>query len=321
MYRVQPVYPEKLTLLRRGYNKAIRKLYGEPKRAAIRKRFANSRPAPDFGQTAVLTVHSLVCHRDMWMSICSLKSLLLAVGEPMQFCLHDDGTLSGADQDLLKHHFPSARLITRREADARSEKILAQYPNCRAWRNDHVMSLKLLDVANAGSAGRMAYVDSDILFFEKPSFWVEELKKQKGQSFFNRDMGCFYAFSPEKIREELNVQVLNEINAGLWIMDRNCLSLEKIENWLGRQFVRAVYDKKKHYLEQTMVAMLAAEYAEPAGYFPESYDVAFTKPVDRSVCKHYVGRIRHGFELEGIRYLLEYKNFESRWEVFVNDWK
>jgi hypothetical protein len=39
--------------------------------------------------------------------------------------------------------------------------------------------------------------------------------------------------------------------------------------------------------------------------------------VASSVCKHYVGAIRPGFEREGLVYLLDTLRFEARWNQFV----
>ncbi len=95
------------------------------------------------------------------------------------------------------------------------------------------------------------------------------------------------------------------MNAGLWIMNALDIDFLQIENWLQTDFFKQ--HNRKYTLEQTILSMLANKSAHGAEHFPKPYDVDIYKQPQESVCKHYVGKIRHAYELEGVSYLL--KNF------------
>ena len=92
---------------------------------------------------------------------------------------------------------------------------------------------------------------------------------------------------------------------------------DHIEKWLG-EFEEHEKVIKWHRIEQTLIVMLAAVYKKPWMHLPPEYDVAFSKDVSKNICKHYVGAIRFGFELEGVKYLLNEKDFVRRWNNFIH---
>ncbi|HEX8530588.1 MAG TPA: hypothetical protein VF646_11215, partial [Cytophagales bacterium] len=108
------------------------------------------------------------------------------------------------------------------------------------------------------------------------------------------------------------------VNVGLWVMNREDLDLPKTERWLAA-FPADLPPLKKRLTEQTLLAMLATDSANGVAHLPPPYDVAFEKKPEDAVCKHYVGRIRHGFELEGLRYLAGPLDFINRWQHFVRN--
>ena len=72
-----------------------------------------------------------------------------------------------------------------------------------------------------------------------------------------------------------------------------------------------------HLIEQTLVAILMTSGASGAAHLPPEYDLYLEKGLQGDVCRHYVGGIRHLFELEGLRTLLVDLNFETRWRRFA----
>ncbi len=261
------------------------------------------------------SVHSLISRSSLEMGICAYKSLVLGAGKPLPFVFHDDGSLHDDHARRLLAQFPGARVVRRSESDAAWARQLAAYPHCRAWRERHVLALKLLDIMVFSQTPRIAYVDSDILFFEPPAFLLAQLEGGPGTNFFNKDPKDSYVLPAGVIADRFGIAVRDRINAGLSVVNRADIALPVVEAWLADAAVAEVAGA--YLLEQTFMAMLASRSPAGVAHLPDGYDVSLTKPVETSVCKHYVGRIRHGFELEGLRYLEEHLDFKNRWHHFV----
>ncbi len=86
-------------------------------------------------------------------------------------------------------------------------------------------------------------------------------------------------------------------------MNSSDIDLSQIEGWLQTDYLKKYISQYR--LEQTLVSLLAGKSTNGASFFPSEYDVDFFKQPNKNVCKHYVGKIRHGYELEGVRHLLQ----------------
>ena len=272
----------------------------------------NTPPAPQADRGLPFTVHSLLCRRDLPMGICSAKSLNLAAGRALPWFFHDDGSLRDRDIALLVHHFPGCRVITRAEADRVMAGKLALYPLTARARQSYVMMLKLVDLYHFSDRDRVLYVDSDILFFENP---VQLLGNREG-NLFNRDFQSHYLYSGEDLRRFTGIAIRESINAGLSSLDRAGINPARAEELLSS--IPLLEGLIYHRIEQTLVALLASSpQSQGVRYLDAPYDVSLSKPVYGSVCKHYVGAIRPQFELEGLRFLRNERDFLRRWQAFA----
>lgn len=248
------------------------------------------------------TLHMLVCERDHEMAIITAGLFNYRVGTAHRFVFHDDGSLSDRAIATFQEFLPGTRVIRRPEADEVAQEKLKDFPRILAYRRSQIMALKIVDVKLWGQGTRMGYVDSDVLFLKHPKAYVQALEEQPGANYFNRDIEDAYVADRKVIGEATGYEPAPRMNAGLWVMNAQDIRLEQIEAWLGHPFF-APY-AADYRLDQTFIAMLAQDSAAGAKHFPEEYDVDFYKQVDQNVCKHYVGRIRYGYELEGLRYVL-----------------
>jgi len=258
----------------------------------------------------------LVCHRDLFLAICSAKALNLALGEALPWVFHDDGSLKKADGFLLRGQFPGCRLIERAEADA----SFASLPEVAVMRRKHFMLLKLADLSRFAERERILYVDSDILFFRRPDYLLSVLEGDNNRNYFNRDINSCYVAEPEVLRERTGIVPPDRVNGGLSALNRNDISTDKIADLLPRLEIKSGNDVYfSHLIEQTAVSLLAASSPGGWAHLPPEYDVMLEKPVVGAVCKHYVGVIREQYEMEGLMYLLRDMNFLSRWKAFSAD--
>ncbi|MBD0254328.1 MAG: hypothetical protein ICV83_01310 [Cytophagales bacterium] len=297
-------------MIERIYKKIAREI-GNVQRRRIAERVTALRPSPPPGGNAPFSVHALVCKRDVNMAICSGKSLNLAAGKALPWFFHDDGSLGDREVQLLRHHFPGCTVLTRPYADAALQPVLAPFPRVQEARRQYVMMLKLVDLVFFAPRERILYVDTDILFFDKPS----QLLEGGAQNLFNRDIGNSYLYPPAELLAFTGIRVLERVNAGLSSLRKECFGIGEMERVLGQIPLREnlIY----HRIEQTLVALLATASPGGAAHLAPAYDVSYDKPVAPSVCKHYVGAIRPQFEREGLVYLLDALQFEGRWNQFV----
>ena len=276
--------------------------FRDKKRKAIRKKYLASIKARPTNENVPFTAHMMLCKRDLEMAMCSAKAFNQVMDDAMRFRFHDDGSLDESDVAFVEKHVPGTKVILRKEADERAEKELGKYPKILEYRRNQIMSLKIIDVTIWGEGKRFCYVDSDVLFFHKPEFFIKALQDELPKNYFNKDIQNAYMQTPEEIEAFLGIRPCEKANAGLWVMNKADINLDTIESWLNNPgFKKSLYG---YTLDQTFISMLANNSEVGAEHLPTTYDVNFYKKAEDSVCKHYVGAIRHGYELEGLNYLM-----------------
>lgn len=302
---------------RRALHKLYRTIYETPTRKKIAASVLALAPSRPVDEDLPYTVHMLVCHRDLSMAICTARVANLAFGRALPWVFHDDGSLTDDDERSFREHLPGCTVARRVKADRIARERLVNYPEILKYREHQIMALKLVDVKLWASGPRLAYIDSDILFFRRPDFFVEALAGERSKNYFNRDLSDAYVRPADEIGSKVGVRPLDRLNAGLWVMHNDAIDLDKIEGWLKHKAFRGnLYD---YTLDQTFISMLANSSSDGVEHLPQEYDVAYRKDVASSPNKHYVGAIRHGYELEGLQYLMEELDFVQRWEVFASN--
>jgi hypothetical protein len=297
----------------------VRRMLRDRARKRLRTQVAFTAPSPPANRDVPFSPHELVCHQDVLLAICSAKSLNLAMGEALPWIFHEDGSLTAEDHALLLRQFPGTRVVKRTEADAFFDQARATYPLLHELRKKHVMLLKLADLGAFSARDRILYVDSDILFFRPPAFIMEKLRQPGAGNFFNRDIDSAYIVAPQVIEQLTGIPPPTRINAGLSILNRADIQLAQIEDMLNRLHPskRTDWVYYGHLIEQTVVSLLTASSPTGAHHLPEDYDVSLDRPAKGAVSKHYVGVIRHLFEIEGLDLLLREYSFEERWAQFA----
>lgn len=308
-YHLQPAHDPD-NYWQRITGKLKRELLVNPVRKSTRRKFMYMIPTMLHLPIENIDFHTLLCERDVEMMVCSFKALNFFCERNFLYTIHDDGSLREQSIDFIRKNL-AVRIIRRAEADLIIVKELKAYPNIIDYRERQLMALKLIDVKFFSGNQRIAYIDSDVLFFKAPDFFLQKLTlPDQETNYFNKDIANAYIDTAETIRQMTGLPVCENINAGLWVMNRSDIDLDRIENLLGTEFFRQ--HRNKYLLDQTLISILAAESNGGADHLPSSYDVdLFKKPAD-CVGKHYVGKIRHGFELEGLRYIISEKIDSSR---------
>lgn len=296
----------------------IRKTIRNLVRQRLRNQVAFSPPSPVAERGLPFSPHTLVCHQDILLAICSSKALNLAMERALPWVFHDDGSLTSEDIKMLSCHFPGSRIVERKESDL-FYKATENIPFVRRLRKMHVMLLKLGDLHVYSPTNKILYVDSDVLFLKKPDFLLARLFDDCAGNYFNKDIASAYITDSQTIKSLTGVQPPERINAGLSILKKDDIALDKIEGILIKlnSNLRNDWNYYGHLIEQSVVAVLAAQSQGGAFHLPHEYDVSLDKEVSTAACKHYVGVIRDLYELEGLKFLIEKKEFLQRWSDFV----
>lgn len=269
-------------------------------RQRIRRQAIHLLPVHEITDRQQPAIHMLVCRRDYEMAIISALVLNHLGRKGHFFILHDDGSLDHRIECLFHKYLPGSVFIKRAIADKTAAQKLSDYPNLFRLRRENILILKLTDIVLWAQNDRIGYLDSDVLFFKYPLEYIQVLKTASKTTFFNRDIANAYISDKSILKNIYNITLPARINSGLWVTDKKYFDFGLIESWLGHPFLKP--HLSDYRLEQTLFAMLAGMFNTE--HFPSEYDVNFEKKPEASTGKHYVGRIRYGYELEGLNYLI-----------------
>jgi len=274
---------------------AVRRFYDH--RVLSTRPYITGKECPDF------EVHALLGHKHVGMCLWSVKSFLHFSGGAYSVVLHDDGSLTRRDVDILRAHLVDARIVRKGDADEAIRDKIAAFPNCCDYRfernlttdhrggkyNMYIFALRLFDFNLLSDARKILVLDVDVLFFKEPReivAWVRDASST----------GSLYSVEQYVPRRNARYEVVGFdrretapiwANAGLLCFAKSAFSLESIEGWIARD--RAMMDKYATF-EQRMYNLLLQRWGG-AIPLPDSY--AFNYTDEDVVATHFA--IKHLF--------------------------
>jgi hypothetical protein len=283
----------------------LRQKYGHGFRVAhirdsVRPRILKTAPITDTDDHTC-EIHVLTSNQDWLNLIWTLKSFYLMSGRRYALCIHEDGSIAAADVDELRRHFPAARIIRRRDADAQAPEFLRDYPRCLKFRSSNPLSLKIFDSKMYLSSARMLMFDSDLLFFREPSAFLDRAEDPAyRRNTFNGDVATAYSFDWRVVKERLGFDVVERINSGFGVVHAPSIRLDWLEEFLG---LERILDGHPWRIEQTLFALLSSRYG--VELLPDEYSVYLNPGLGGRPFRHYVGAIRHLMYGEGMADLVK----------------
>jgi len=199
--------------------------------------------------------------------------------------VHDDGSLSEADEQSLCQDFPAIRVVRRRIADELMASALTRYPRLRRYRAEHPLALKLLDVVLLSAEPIIAYCDTDILFY-RPALGLFKLP-ERANAVFTCDMYNSYSLRSWQIYRQ-KIACCRYVNSGLFVVNRSILDLDRLEWVLGLNTPPVL----NHYREQTAWAILAANASTLLIHPDDVRIVNADSDVSDLIAGHYVATFR-----------------------------
>jgi hypothetical protein len=290
--RRRPLWLAFQELNREGWSAAWR-------RWRIQRRILDTPPLPT-AEAGPVEVRVLTWRRDWVNLIWALKSFYFFADVDYPLYIHDGGLLPRQAQALRKH-FPDARFVPGAEADSRFPAELRRRRLHRSaeYRGKNVSTRKLFDFVLDSTAEHLVTIDSDIVFFRRPSALLlppEGLSRNR----YNKDDGYWYSMSECELEEAFGLRPPPAVNSGLAVFRRESIDLDAVERYLAHPKLFAdawVTEQTLHALCSTAygIELLSDEYrvGGPAGLTPDL------------VCKHYPGVHRPLLYSEGMRSLID----------------
>ena len=256
---------------------------------------------------AEFSIHMVTCHRHVEMALWCLKSFSYYAEESPHLTIHDDGTLTLRDKELLRSHLDRCTVIDKSEADETMNEVLRDYPLCRLMRarSEFYCALKLFDPSVYTPTDVIVLVDSDILFFQHPSELLHYARC--GIPCFNSDYQDAYALPAKELRRRLNIDVFSTINAGLVVLRRADYDLNFMERYFTC-FSSPIRDVNRH--EQTLHALLLSRSG--AHRLSDVYQISRQRITATTVSHHFVNDgSRLHFYTRGVRALKQCDMFAT----------
>ena len=249
---------------------------------------------PATNDSAPLEIHLLTGKKFWYQTVFCLWTFARHSERTLHPVIYDDGTLTAKFCEPIQRLFPSARFVLQKEIFSWLDDHLpaARFPTLRERWQNYPNIRKLTDV-HVGQSGWKLVVDSDLLFFRRPTFVIDWLE-HPSRPLHAIDCETSYGYSHRLLNNLAGNTVADLVNVGLTGLDSSALDWEKLEYWCRKLHER---EGTHYYLEQALVAMLVA--GRDCANAPATDYV--TKPGDieardcHAIMHHYVANSKRGY--------------------------
>ncbi len=245
----------------------------------------------------------LLTGRNFWdQTMFCLHSFARAAEVTVQAELYDDGTLESRHIELLQRLGPDVRIHRHADLRAQLDRHLPadRFPTLRE-RWEHYPNIRRLIDVHLGGGGWKLVLDSDLLFFRRPELLLRWLAAPD-RPLFSVDCQESYGYSRPLMERLAGAPIPPLVNVGLCGLRSDALDWGEIEAWTAELIAR---ERTSYYLEQALVAMLAARWphvlAPAEEYVTKPSRVEAFAP--RAVMHHYVDTSRRWLYRYGWRRL------------------
>jgi hypothetical protein len=176
---------------------------------------------------AETSLHSAVPHRYLYAYLIAAKSLLRYHNDYAVF-VHDDGSLTTGDKELIERHLPGAQIVDRQEADEHFRKTVDNSFLSKV-RGSYTSYLKLFDTTLYNKSKRIIILDTDTLFLKRPEHIID-WSINGGKPWFH--MAPRGKMKQNKEREIANYSDLQKVHIQTLIMQ----DLEEINSELNSNY-------------------------------------------------------------------------------------
>lgn len=241
-------------------------------------------PAP---AAAPVELHLLTGRRFWYQTAFCLWTFARHAARPLAPVIYDDGSLAPRWREPLARLFPSTRFVDRAAAVARLDEFLPveRYPHLRERWLNYPNIRKLID-PHLGASGWKLIVDSDLLFFRRPTLLLD-WSDAPGQPLHAVDCETSYGYARPLLDRLAGRPLADLVNVGLTGLRSDDLDWDRLESWTAALHAA---EGTSYYLEQALIAMLVA--GRPCTIAPAADYITLPRPPEThspaAVMHHYV---------------------------------
>ncbi len=203
-----------------------------------------------------LPVYFLTGKNYLYQTLFCINSLDKHSGGLFSYILVDDGSFNKAIIHRILKQLPGAVIITQDMILKNLEKTLprTQFPVLWRKRREYPHIKKLTDVHTIPGDNWKLVLDSDMLFYEKPTAIMNWLENP-GSPLHMVDCAESYGYPTAVMARLANASIPPLLNVGAIGLDSAAINWRQIEEW-----ITALEETcgKSYYLEQALSAMLIA---------------------------------------------------------------
>lgn len=254
---------------------------------------------------APLTLYIMTGGRFWYQTVFCLWTFARQSHRALAPVIIDDGSLTPVQSDALLRLFPSTRILRREDNLSRLESLLPQkkFPVLHDRWHHYPHIRKIIDV-HLGSSGWKLVLDSDLLFFRNPGFLLDWLASPS-RPLHAVDCTESYGYSRSLMESLVGAPIPALVNVGLCGLRSDDIDWQQLESWCGAMIAR---EKTHYYLEQALVAMLAARQ-QPCAVAP-AHDYLTLPPKKEAlhptaVMHHYVASAKRWYFQTAWRHAME----------------
>ena len=194
--------------------------------------------------------------RDFWyQTLFCFLSLQRHCDERITPVIYGDGTLGPEARAHIQRVVPWAKFMGREEIETRLDTALpaSEYPTLRERRLDYV-HLRKLTYIHAGCTGGKLVLDSDMLFFDRPSLLIQWLKAPE-RPLHMQDHKDSYGYSRDLMEALAGAPIPERVNVGMVGLRSDEIDWDELEHWCEEMNER---EQACYLQEQALTSMLVA---------------------------------------------------------------
>lgn len=256
---------------------------------------------PEWPGTAPVTLHLMTGRRFWYQTAFCVESFARAARNTVCVELYDDGSLDGACAARLAALGPGVRIHGFAELRRRLDEFLPaeRFPVLRdRWL--HYPNIRKLTDVHLGGAGWKLVMDSDMLFFRRPD-WLLDWMRAPDRPLHAVDFQESYGYTRPLMERLAGAPLPALVNVGLCGLRSEDLDWREIEAWCAGLIAS---ERTNYYLEQALVAMLAAR-SRPCAVAPAGDYLTLPSRAEaldpRAVMHHYVAESKRWYFRYGWR--------------------
>lgn len=231
-----------------------------------------------------------------------IQSLVRVTDEKFNFTLVDDGTFNSEIIDKIHTQLPGATIITKDQIELNLAATLppSQFPYIYHKRKVYPHIKKLIDIHTLPGSKWKLVLDSDMLFWNRPSELENWLKYPK-MPLSMLDCQNSYGYSYKLMENLCGCKIKPQINVGTIGLNSETINWDILEFWIKELEKR---EGQTYFLEQALSAMLIGDQdlklLNPDKYIVNPVNTDYTE----TVLNHYVD-------------ISKYQYLTSDWKNFI----